>query len=330
MSSGGSTRIDPTTLLAAARREIDRALTAHEDENLQSFWRQCRNAQSKLAEAAFLAIDGEEPRKALYDLMDKAIEAIEQSMVVASGLATRPPRALKNRLEALEQGLAQLKDMIGPYKQPGFIFDPAAFDVIAHVVATALLAQRRRSLNRLPTEWGSGIYAIFYDGPLDFYSPIQGTDTPIYVGSASPRAHPAATPEAQGEALLNRVREHQGSIQEVEGHDTGNLRVAEFSYRYLVVKSGWELAAEQYLIRHYKPVWNKETRICTGIGKHGDASSTRANRRSHWDTIHPGRAWALTNETIPNRLSANKIQDLIRAHFRDQPPTELTIARILT
>ena len=60
----------------------------------------------------------------------------------------------------------------------------------------------------------------------------------------------------------------------------------------LVVQSGWETAAEDYLIRLFRPIWNKETKILYGLGKHGDSAETRTNKRSLWDTLHPARVWA--------------------------------------
>ena len=37
------------------------------------------------------------------------------------------------------------------------------------------------------------------------------------------------------------------------------------------VQSHWQGAAEGYLINLFRPVWNNETDVCYGLGKHGDA-----------------------------------------------------------
>ena len=61
-------------------------------------------------------------------------------------------------------------------------------------------------------------------------------------------------------------------------------------------------------------------RICYGFGKHGDAAKTRANRRSPWDTLHPGRKWATTAHNVPNDKSVNQILSEIAEHFVKFPP----------
>lgn len=45
-------------------------------------------------------------------------------------------------------------------------------------------------------------------------------------------------------------------------------------------------------------------KVCYGFGKHGDSAGTRKNERSPWDTIHPGRPWATSEQNKPNKRSA--------------------------
>lgn len=80
------------------------------------------------------------------------------------------------------------------------------------------------------------------------------------------------------------------------------MDIAGSEFRYLVVQSGWVLAAETYLINCFRPVWNRQIEVCYGIGKHGDKYSTRFNKRSPWDTLHLGRSWAeppVENDAVP-------------------------------
>jgi hypothetical protein len=88
----------------------------------------------------------------------------------------------------------------------------------------------------------------------------------------------------------------------------------------LVVKSAWQETAEDYLIAMFKPIWNNEMGVCYGFGKHGDAAKTRANRRSPWDTLHPGRKWATTSDNVPNEKSVTQILAEIAGHFAKFPP----------
>jgi hypothetical protein len=125
----------------------------------------------------------------------------------------------------------------------------------------------------------------------------------------------AQTVQQQGDGLSARLSEHKKSIGAVT-----NIRLADFDCRFLVVKSAWQETAEDYLISMFSPIWNNEMRICYGFGKHGDAAKTRANRRSPWDTLHPGRKWATTSDNVPNVKSVNQIMAEIAEHFVKFPP----------
>lgn len=156
---------------------------------------------------------------------------------------------------------------------------------------------------------GSGIYAIYYHGAsIATYRLIAGTETPIYVGKADPKDPFAATPQAQGSALHDRLKEHARSITR-----TSNLKLSDFYYRAAPVQSGMQAAVEAFMIQLFRPIWNKEVRVCYGIGKHGDSHETRRNKRSPWDTMHPGRAWA--DQTAEDQRSHAEIEATIAKHL---------------
>ena len=168
--------------------------------------------------------------------------------------------------------------------------------------------RRMTDLDQLKT-YGSGVYAIYYHGDSHpAYSPISGTETPIYVGKADSDQPFALTPEQQGKSLITRLKEHKKSITRA-----ANLDVGDFWFRHAVVQSGMQSAVEAFMIQIFKPIWNKETKICYGIGKHGDSASTRKNKRSPWDTMHPGRAWAA--DTSEDQRQRHQVEADIAAHF---------------
>ena len=68
------------------------------------------------------------------------------------------------------------------------------------------------------------------------------------------------------------------------------------------------------MIRLFKPIWNKETKILFGFGKHGDDANTRKNRRSPWDTLHAGRNWAADSNLTDNK-SQEQIKEQLKRHF---------------
>ena len=161
--------------------------------------------------------------------------------------------------------------------------------------------------------YGSGVYALYYAGSeIEPYLPIAGTETPIYVGKAIPDDPSAETAFHQGTAIWKRLKEHRRSIV------SGGLNPADFRCRHVVIQSGMESAVEDFMIRLFKPIWNKEIKVCFGIGKHGDAAITRGNKRSPWDTMHPGRKWA--EATAEDQASREVIIQRIASHFSHNPP----------
>lgn len=214
--------------------------------------------------------------------------------------------------EAIDE-LTALLAKLDPIAQPTSTFDPSNPKVVGRFVALAMVAQARHQLSAIPKFYGSGVYAIYYMGAFPAYQPVSGTETPIYVGKASPSVSNARTPVEQGAKLCGRLSDHRKNI----GKALSTLDIADFEFRSLVVQSGWETAAEDYLIHLFRPIWNSETNILYGLGKHGDSAITRANKRSPWDTLHPGRAWAAAS--IEDAKTVAQIDVELARHFVDYP-----------
>jgi hypothetical protein len=194
-------------------------------------------------------------------------------------------------------------------------------DSIAKFFAFNFIFQPWRTLESLSTEpfMGSGVYGIYYVGTSETaYAAISQTETPIYIGKADPVKDYAETTLAQGPALHFRLKEHAKSIGK------GGLVLSDFRFRCATIQSGMQSAVEDFLIRLFHPIWNKEVKVCYGIGKHGDSSATRRNKRSPWDTMHPGRAWALT--TSEDQIAREQIVLNILEHFTKCPPFETRAA----
>ena len=65
------------------------------------------------------------------------------------------------------------------------IYDPLSYNNLARSVVNALLSADREPLP--PDQFdGSGVYAIYYNGALDYVSDDSLTETPVYVGKAVP------------------------------------------------------------------------------------------------------------------------------------------------
>lgn len=233
-----------------------------------------------------------------------------------SGLdaTSAPARRLRKLVDQVSERLRHLAERLDPIQRPPFVFDPSNPNTIGRLIAQTLLEQERKPLANLSKFYGSGVYALYYSGRFAAYGPIRGKETPIYVGKADPPTPDAKTFVEQGLKLSARLAEHAKSILAA----SKTLRLEDFECRFLVVQSGWQRSAEDYLLNQFHPIWN--SKACYGFGKHGDDHKTRGNQRSPWDSLHPGRPWATKAGNKPNANSNEEILALIADHFRQFPP----------
>lgn len=244
-------------------------------------------------------------KEALNKLQEVAAE------VIGANLPADPKLAKANRL-ILEDVIRQLTGVatqLDSVVRPASFFDPTDPETAGRILALTLVAQPRHPLPPPTAFYGSGIYALYYKGDFEPYQPISQSEHPIYVGKADPGKQNAKDSVSQGIKIAPRLAEHAKSIRSA----TSTLRLSDFDCRYLVVQSGFQKPAEDFLIHFFKPIWNSETKICFGLGKHGDSSETRGNKRSPWDTIHPGRKWA-SSSTLDQKPEA-QIRQEIANHF---------------
>ncbi|MGQ5263305.1 Eco29kI family restriction endonuclease [Micromonospora sp. ZYX-F-536] len=253
--------------------------------------------------------------------MTVAQRFVERLAALADELqAMDPPRGtairseLREALAAETKRLDQAATRLDPTLRPRGLFDPSAPSTTGRIVALTMIAQQRHPLMSVRPFYGSGVYALYYNGPFDAYSPISRTEQPIYVGKADPQVAEAKDAVSQGTRLHRRLSDHCRSIRKV----TSPLRLEDFECRFLIVQTGYQSAAEKQLIQFFRPIWNNDTKICFGMSKHGDKAKTRKNKRSPWDTLHPGRQWA---DALPeDQKPASVIRKEIDTHFRRLPP----------
>jgi hypothetical protein len=169
-------------------------------------------------------------------------------------------------------------------------YNPLDKPHLAESVGGALLSQPVHPLAPGRFE-GAGLYAIYYTGPFPAYSRVSTANAngqyawPIYVGRALPEG--TRTANADGThtyKLSGRLKQHQRSVEAVD-----NLDAADFTCRYLVVDPLWIPLGESLLLGRFRPVWNVRV---DGFGIHAPGGGRGQQRRSSWDTLHPGRAYA--------------------------------------
>lgn len=255
--------------------------------------------------------------------LDDALAAV--MALAAEGHAPATVRRIREDLAKYAVVLETARSRADPIQMPAAVFDPSDPKTVGRMVSLALLAQPLVPLDAVRRAYGSGVYAIYYHGNHPFYEGISGSETPIYVGKADPTSHDASTAREQGAKLTGRLLEHATTIKTAESY-TPNLptglepiRLEDFSCRRLVCATNAQLVSEKHLIRTFWPIWNSETKACWGMSKHGDAAKTRANKRSPWDVLHPGRQWAL-NSILADSLSPEEIKARIDETLERVPP----------
>ena len=180
-------------------------------------------------------------------------------------------------------------------------------------VADALLSGKMCSLKDLEPFIGAGIYAIYYSGDFAPYKRIRvkkNTEIPIYVGKAVPagaRKGNFGLDSDPGAVLYKRLKEHADSIRQAEIID-----IKDFLCRYLVVDDIWIPLGESLLIAQFSPIWNK---LVDGFGNHDPGKGRYNQIRSRWDTLHPGRSWAIKCQERPETAGqiTIEIQDFFRS-----------------
>jgi len=254
------------------------------------------------------------PATQLETLLEELCTLAERIAAAEAGTDARATKRARLALDQVTQQLASVAANLDPVLRPASIFDPTDPNTAGRVVALTLVAQARHPLSAIPDFYGAGVYAIYYKGDFAPYAPLSGTDHPIYVGKADPDNQAAKDAVSQGTKLSGRLNEHAKSI----GKATTTLSIEDFECRFLIVQTGFQKSAEDYLINFFKPIWNSETKICFGLGKHGDSSETRGNKRSPWDTLHPGREWA--DSSTENQKAPELIRQQIAAHLVAHSP----------
>ncbi len=246
------------------------------------------------------------------------LKKISDSLAIEEASQLPPPRVKRVRraLSEAYENLRKVMDELDPVRQPSFVFDPSNPNIVGRLVGITMVAQERKPLAAIDKFYGSGVYAIYYKGTFPAYRLLSGKEHPIYVGKADPENQTGKTPAEQGERLAGRLGEHRKNLRKA----TSTISIDDFEYRVLVVQSGWQSSAEEYLIHLFKPIWNSEVGICYGFGKHGDAPTTRANLRSPWDTLHPGRDWAHRDPNMKDAKAARRITEEISTHLSNHPP----------
>jgi hypothetical protein len=143
----------------------------------------------------------------------------------------------------------------------------------------------------------AGVYSLYYFGNFENYRPLANINKnaktlkeyfPIYVGKAVPKgSRTARTKTSIEQTLFKRLEEHTKSIERAS-----NLDLNDFKCRFAILRDNEVdliVPLEAALIRQYAPLWNSTV---SGFGIHHPGSGRYGQKKSEWDTLHPGRYFA--------------------------------------
>lgn len=196
-------------------------------------------------------------------------------------------------------------------------FDPLTPLNLTRSVERALLDEPLSPLPPNGSFGGGGVYCIYYSGPFEPYAAITGEpfQIPVYIGSATIQGRSVSdllTPTDQP-LLFNRLRDHARTLQQA-----ANLRLDDFSCRFLRVDDIWAPRAAALLVFHFRPLWNV---VVDGFGLHEPGAGRYSQARSLWDELHPGRSWAL--RLRPSRRTRAEIQQAVVDHLSETRSPDL-------
>jgi Eco29kI restriction endonuclease len=200
-------------------------------------------------------------------------------------------------------------------------YNPLEKENLGKSVAEALLHRGAVPLAELAPFHGAGIYALYYQGSFAPYSKLakinrtQGATVPIYVGKAIPaggRKGGGSLAEISSQkptkSLFKRLAEHAESIGSTD------LKVDDFSCRYLVVDDIWIPLGESLLITRFSPLWNL---LLDGFGNHDPGAGRYNGLIPKWDVLHPGRTWAA--KCKPRQETSKQISVEVEAWLEQAP-----------
>jgi hypothetical protein len=149
---------------------------------------------------------------------------------------------------------------------------------------------------------------------------IDGMDLRRYMAAVENRGRDKRKGVQSGEdekTIYARLTDHRASISAAK-----NLKLQDFSYRYLPIRALFIPLCESILIETHRPLWNMKL---DGFGnKHVGESRKATQQMTKWDLLHPGRP----NRAVLGRKGKHKttadVAKLVREFFaadeeRDKP-----------
>lgn len=181
-------------------------------------------------------------------------------------------------------------------------YNPLALTTIKDGIVRTLLKRKPEPVPPEEPFEGVGVYTLYYLGPFPPYDVLaaanrESIEAPIYVGKA----------DTGVQGVYKRLCEHAESIAAASNLDCGDFRC-----RFLVMDRVWITLAEDALVQHYQPLWNS---VIKGFGIHTPGRGRGRQRRSMWDSLHPGRGFVEGLGLPEGRWTAQELEGMARDHL---------------
>ena len=114
-----------------------------------------------------------------FEQLSMALDA-----VVFAAQPGSSPTIVRRILTGLDEhalAIEAVRAATDPIATPRASFDPSDPKIIGRMVAIALLAQPRVPLSSIKPTYGSGVYAIYYEGTHPLYVGISGTERQLCI-----------------------------------------------------------------------------------------------------------------------------------------------------
>ena len=175
-------------------------------------------------------------RPSRIEQLASELRELSEALAAAAGLPGTGAKHVRQTITEACDRLRKVIEDLDPIRHPGFVFDLSNPNVVGRIVGITMIAQPRKPLATLERFYGSGVYAIYYNGDFPTYARISKREHPIYVGKADPAKPASKNVVEQGDRLSNRLKDHRRNIAKA----ATTLRLEDFDYRALVVQSGWQ------------------------------------------------------------------------------------------
>ena len=164
-------------------------------------------------------------------------------------------------------------------------YNRLSVDELGRNAARALMEHPPNDLPPKESFGGGDVYTLHYVVSFSAYAGMSD-EVPTYVDKADLPGKRQGRPRTrqQTPALYRRLVKHAESLESAQ-----NLHLHDFRCRWLVLDAVWIGLTEQVLIAEYSPIWNVAV---DGFGNNDPGKGRWNQRRSQWDTLHPGRLWA--------------------------------------